>query len=344
MLRDLLRGKAAGLRFRGGGEDPSPRAQLVWALIGVLAVLIAGTTLGVLYVRPPGNATYHALAPETGGVRPGDGVRIAGVPVGRVLSVELRGDTVDIEFIVGDGYRIGADTAVDVRMLTPIGGVYLALRPAGDTPLREPIPPERVRLPFLVTDLLPAAGTVAGQVDTEALRAAVDGAGRALAGAPGALRETVAGLGSVVDAMAQQKQQIEDLLVLSNEYLAAVRDNQQLATEVIRAYAILGPQIVAARGKVEIFSDKVTAVVGLLFDFLSGPYAERVEPLLPPLEQTRDTSRQLLADIEAMIAAAATTLTRLSGLAGPEGRALVDQSGLTVMPPPVCIPVPGAGC
>lgn len=339
-----LPNRTSQVRFGAGGEDPSPRAQLVWALVSVVAVLVAGTALGALYLRPPGNATYHALAPETGGVRPGDGVRIAGVAVGRVLSVELAGDAVDIEFIVDTDHHLGDLTAIEVRMLTPIGGVYVALLPAGSDPLREPVPAERVRLPFLVTDLLPAAGATAAQVDTSALRAAVDGAGRALADAPGALRDTVTGLGAVVGAMAEQKQQIEDLLVLSNEYLAAVRDNQQLATEVIRAYAILGPQIVAARSKVEIFSDKVTAVVGLLFDFLSGPYAEKVEPLLPPLEQTRDHSRQLLAQVDAVIGAAATTLTKLSELAGPEGRALIDQSGLTVTPAAVCIPVPGAGC
>ncbi|MGW0178010.1 MlaD family protein [Nocardia sp. NPDC003345] len=335
---------AGSAAWHGGGEFPGARAQLVWALVSVVAVLIAATTLGVLYLRPPGHTTYHVLLAESGGVRAGDGVRIAGVAVGRVLAVELTADAVDVEFTVATAHRIGDETSVDVRMLTPVGGTYLALRPSGAGPLREPIPAERARLPFLVTDLMPAAGAVAARVDTTALRAAVDGAGRALADAPGAVRDAVTGLGTVVDAMAEQKQQIEDLLVLSDEYLAAVRDNQSLATEVIRAYAILGPQIVAARSKVEIFADKVTAVVGLLFDFLSGPYAERVEPLLPPLEQTRDTSRQLLADVDAVLGALTTTVTKLSELAGPEGRALVDQSGLTVAPRPVCVPVPGAGC
>ncbi|MGW5750858.1 MlaD family protein [Nocardia rhamnosiphila] len=331
-------------RIRSGGEYTTPLAQLMWAFAGVVLVVIAGTALGVLYLNPPATATYHAYLPEAGGVRPGDGVRIAGVHVGRVVSVELTDTAVDVGFLVGTEHRLGDATGVDVRMLTPIGGVYLALLPAGAAPLRDPIPPERTRLPFLVTDLLPAAGAAAGEVDTTALRATVEGAARALDGAPGALRDTVSGLGAVVGALAEQKQQIEDLLALSDEYLAAVRDNEQLATEVIRAYAILGPQIVAARSKVEIFSDKVTAVVGLLFDFLSGPYAEQIEPLLPPLEQTRDTSRDLLGHADAVIAAMAGTVTRLAELAGPGGRALVDQSGLTTPPPPVCIPVPGAGC
>jgi phospholipid/cholesterol/gamma-HCH transport system substrate-binding protein len=327
-----------------GPENPSPRAQLVWALVSVVVVTLAFATVGVLYLRPPGYLTYRLLLPETGGLTAGDSVRIAGVKVGRVLSIRLDEDHVDVEFIVDSGQRLGDRTAVDVRMLTPVGGLYLALLPAGTQPLRTPIPVERARLPFLVSELIPETVRVAEQIDTESLRKTLDAAAHALTDAPGAVRQAVSSLGAVVGALAEQKNQVQGLLELSNEYLGTVRDNEMLATEVIRAYAILGPQIVAARSQVEIFADKVTAVVGLLFDFLAGPYAEKLEPLFFPLERSRDLSRELLSSTDAVIAALTRTLEELSGSAGPEGRALIDQSGLTVHRPDVCLPVPGAGC
>ncbi|WP_280506959.1 hypothetical protein [Nocardia farcinica] len=137
---------------------------------------------------------------------------------------------------------------------------------------------------------------------------------------------------------------MQGLLELSNEYLATARANEVLAAEVIRAYAVLGPQIVAARTEVQIFADKMTAVVGLLFDFLAGPYAESLEPLFFPLEQSADLGRELLATIDGVLAELLGTLEQLAALAGPQGRALIDQSGLTVHRPDVCLPVPGAGC
>ncbi|MGW0248365.1 MlaD family protein [Nocardia goodfellowii] len=338
-------GRATGARyFTLGAEEAPPRAQLLWAMLTVVVLTIAATGIGVAYLHPLGTSTYHLRLPESGGLKSGDGVRIAGVTVGRVLSLRLEEDYVAVEFSVDSTQRLGDRTAVDVRMLTPVGGLYLTLSPAGSAPLRDAIPVDRAQLPYLVNELVPKAAELAEQVDMAALRTALAGVADGLTDAPGAVRDSVSDLESVVTVLATQKQQVEGLLALSNEYLVAARKNQELATEVIRAYAILGPQIVAARSKVEIFADKMTAVVGLLFDFLSGPYAEKVEPLLFPLEQTRNLSGELLDSTNSVIDSMLTTLTKLAQLAGPEGRALIDQSQLAVRPLEVCIPTPGTRC
>ncbi|MET7771682.1 MlaD family protein [Nocardia sp. NPDC005366] len=327
-----------------GGEEISPRAQTVWALASVIVLAIAFAGVGALYANPPGSSAYRLLLPETAGLSAGDGVRIAGVPVGRVTSVQLRDGNVEVAFTVDADQRIGDRTAADIRMLTPVGGLYLALLPAGEKPLRGPIPAERARLPYVIGDLIGESVQITEQVDTRSLRTTLDAASGALTDTPGTVREAVSALGAVIGAMAAQRDQVQGLLELSNEYLSTVHDNQVLATEVVRAYAVLGPQIVAARSEVEIFADKVTAVVGLLFDFLAGPYSETLEPLFFPLEQSADLGRELLASTDAVLGQWRHTLEALAALAGPDGRALIDQSGLTVHRPDVCLPVPGAGC
>ena len=81
-----------------------------------------------------------------------------------------------------------------------------------------------------------------------------------------------------------------------------------------------------------------------LFDFLSGPYQEKVEPIIPHLVEAADSSAELSASVEAMTNSLRATLTGLAAVAGPEGQALVDQSGLTVQRPEVCLPMPGTRC
>lgn len=327
-----------------GAEDAGPRAQMWWAFAGAVLLVVAFAALGTLYLRPPGVSTYHLELPESGGLAAGDEVRIAGVPVGTVSSLELADHHVDVAFTVDSKYHVGDQTSVSVRMMTPVGGLYLAVRPEGREPLTGSIPPERATLPFLVNDLFEEADAVVEQLDTRALRTALDKTAAALSQSPEAINTTVTDLEAVMTVLAQQKTQIEDLLSLSNEYLRTAIDNQDLAVEIIRGYAVLGPQIIAAHEDVQVFADGLAGLSGMLFDFLSGPYAAKIEPLLPPLEEAADQSAQLRDSVDSMMTSMTDTLNGLAAIAGPEGQALIDQSGLTVARPDVCLPMPGIRC
>ncbi|HLS78394.1 MAG TPA: MlaD family protein [Nocardia sp.] len=330
--------------FDLGAEDADPVAQTRWAAagLGVLGVILA--IVAGLYLHPPGTSSYALELPESGGLAAGDEVRIAGVPVGSVSSIALDGDHVDVTFTVDSRYTLGDRTTVSVRMLTPIGGLYLALHPAGEEPLRGPIPAERANLPFLMGELFDEADAVFEQLDPQALRTALDRTAAALTESPDAIGSTVVDLEAVIQILAAQRTQIEDLLALSNEYLSTANANQELALEIIRGYAVLGPKIIAARDDVKIFADALSGLAGLVFDFLSGPYAEKVEPLLGPIEQAADESKELSAQVESMMNSMTTTLDGLAQIAGPEGQVLIDQSKLTVSRPDACLPMPGTRC
>ncbi len=327
-----------------GAEDASPGSQLRWALVSIAVVALVIATTTILYLKPPGDMSYHLTLSESGNLRAGDTVRVAGIPVGKVLGLDLRDDHVDVAFSVDDDVFVGDTTSVAVRMLTPVGGLYLALMPSGAEPLAEPIPQSRAQLPFLVNDLVSSAGGVTDDIDTDALRQAMSTTTRTLDRSPGALRSSVADMQKVLELLAAQKNQIRDLMSLSDEYLGAVRDNKDLITEVIRAYAILGPQTVAAQEKVRVFADSTATLVGVIFDFLAGPYQQKIEPLLPPLVEARDLSRDMVEWAGQVTEQLRTTMVSLGELAGPEGKALVDQSGLTAQLPDVCLPVPGRTC
>ncbi|MFE0748956.1 MlaD family protein [Gordonia sp. NPDC058843] len=327
-----------------GAEDASSGSQMWWATISIAVVALVVATTTFLYLKPPGDNTFHLAVSESGNLRAGDTVRVAGIPVGKVLGLTLRDDHVDVAFSVSNDVFVGDTTSVSVRMLTPVGGLYLALMPSGGEPLREAIPQSRAQLPFLVNDLVSSAVGVTDDIDTDALRTAMSATTRALDGSPGAVRGSVTDMQKVLELFAAQKNQIRDLLSLSNEYLGAVQDNKALITEVIRAYAILGPQTVAAQEKVRVFADSTVILVGVIFDFLAGPYQDKIEPLLPPLVEARNLSREMVEWTDQVADQLRSTLLSLGELAGPEGKALVDQSGLTARLPDVCLPVPGRMC
>lgn len=327
-----------------GAEDASSSSQMWWATVSIAVVAILIATTSILYLKPPGKQTFHLTLSESGNLRAGDAVRVAGVPVGKILGLGLREDHVDVEFSVKSEVFVGDTTSVSVRMLTPIGGLYLAMMPSGTEPLREPIPQTRADVPFLVDDLVSNAVDVTDQIDTDALRDAMSASSVALDDAPGTVRSTVTDMQKVIELFARQKNQIEDLLSLSNEYLGAVLDNKSLITEVIRAYAVLGPSAIASAEETKVFADSLSILVGVIFDFLSGPYQQKLEPLLPPLVEARNVGRDMVGWSTQVVDQMRNTLLSLGELAGPEGKALIDQSGLTTRLPDVCLPVPGRTC
>ncbi len=76
--------------------------------------------------------TYYAQFTDTGGLNPGDKVRIAGVDVGQVRSMEIEGDKVVIGYSLG-GMKIGTDSRANIRTDTILGRKNMEIEPRGST-------------------------------------------------------------------------------------------------------------------------------------------------------------------------------------------------------------------
>src|SRR6478672_3817184 len=97
-----------------------------------------------------GGDTYYAAFAESGGLKAGDEVRIAGVRVGKVDSVELDGDHVTVAFKVATSEQFGPTTNAAIKVKTLLGAMFLSLEPAGAGQMKEEstIPMERTTSPY----------------------------------------------------------------------------------------------------------------------------------------------------------------------------------------------------
>jgi phospholipid/cholesterol/gamma-HCH transport system substrate-binding protein len=98
-------------------------------LLGAVAVVVLLAAVGIVSVVETGMTTYTAELSDAGSVRADDDVRVAGITVGKIKSVTLQSDHVDMSFTVKDDVFIGDATSLEVRMLTIVGGHYLAVQP-----------------------------------------------------------------------------------------------------------------------------------------------------------------------------------------------------------------------
>jgi len=115
--------------------DDSIRADVrVGAFVlAALALLIAGSLwiAGSSWFAPR-RVDYVVRMTDSGGIRPGDRVRVAGVPMGKVLDVELRpGDDLPVRFRISVREEIPISVDASARVVTSgmLGTAFLQIEP-----------------------------------------------------------------------------------------------------------------------------------------------------------------------------------------------------------------------
>ncbi|WP_245669423.1 MCE family protein [Nocardia speluncae] len=330
-------------------EPTNLRRQLRLGIAGICTVAVLGVAVGALYVIPLGKHTYTAELSEAQSVRAGDDIRLAGVPVGEVESLELEPDRVLMRFTVDRDVFVGDRSSLDIRMLTLVGGHYVALFPAGDTPLGDhPIPADRVRLPYSLMETFQDATAPLRETDGDTLRRNLAALDTSIDGAPETLRSVLDTVGSYLDAIERQRTQVSNAIATADEYVTmydgAKTDLGRLMDNVTLMETVLLDKRAELRQALGLLSSVVQRVTALApsWDQTLKPKVQQLADALPRLQEYGN-------QLEPMIDAAQSLSAKLRELAGPGG-VQVDQSGTTVTAPGldpgavVCVPLPGKVC
>src|SRR6476659_1928463 len=122
-----------------------------------------------------GGDTYYAAFSESGGLKANDEVRIAGVRIGKVESVQLDGDHVKVAFRVDNASGFGTDTRAAIKVKTLLGAMYLSLEPAGSGQMESgyEIPEDHTSSPYDVVQAFSGLAQTSAQIDTKQLAKAL---------------------------------------------------------------------------------------------------------------------------------------------------------------------------
>lgn len=324
------------LRSFGTSRDAAAvrRTELQVGVAGILGLALVLLVIGVLYAVPFGTRSYTALLPEAQSVRVGDDVRVAGVPVGKVTGLTLTDDDVEMTFTVADEVFVGAQSSLDIRMLTIVGGHYVALTPAGTTPLgRTPIPADRVRLPYNLAQTFQDAVEPLRAIDGDQLRANLEALSTSIEASPDGLRRTVDGIGQFVAALDRQRADVAAAIAIADEKLGAVDLARGELGRLVEKVSLLETMLADKQNEVRTAVQQLDRVVSRL----AGVQPSWESTLRPLARQLADTVPELVALGDRLqpvidgVAALAQQLTQL-----------VPDDGPT--PAPVCVPVPGRVC
>ncbi len=161
-----------------------------------------------------GGDTYYAAFSEAGGLKANDEVRVAGVRVGKVQSVDLEGDHVRVEFNVENGVDFGPETSATIKVKTLLGAMYLALEPAGEGQMEEDaeIPVERTSSPYDVVDAFSGLASTSERIDTDRLAQSLDTMSALMQNTPEEFQGALRGMSALSQNIAARDEQLNELL------------------------------------------------------------------------------------------------------------------------------------
>ncbi|WP_436794710.1 MCE family protein [Actinospongicola halichondriae] len=296
-------------------------------LVGIATVIAAvAATIGAYAVGSTGlfADTYEvsAVLEETAGLRSGDPVRVAGIEVGRVSSVEPDFDqgVVVVTFDLDSGVELGPETTLEVALATLLGGRYVRLAGPVVEPFLEDLPPEqrripveRTRLPLGVIDALGQLTTTAEELDADAIDELLGRAAelaRDNAGETGDILDDVVTLAEVLNA---RRQQIEDLVDDTVQVTDALAGRDETIARLIDTSQALLAEIATRQDQVRLLLGSGSEAATTLADLIERNRDE-LDTILAGLDATTDVLDGRVAEVDETLAAAGPTVGALADI------------------------------
>ncbi|WP_395308309.1 MlaD family protein [Mycobacterium sp. AMU20-3851] len=238
------------------------------ALIGLsLFMVVALTLTWMVYVtlrRDVAGSTvpYAAVFTDVFGLREGDDVRMAGVRVGRVESVELEGAQAKVSFVVQSDQTVFGNTVASVTYQNIVGQRYLGLSlgKLGETtplPAGSVIPVERTDPSFDVGTLLNGYEPLFSLLDPKHADNLTKGVIASLQGDEGSLTALIDQTAELTDAFAGRDEELGGVITDLNKVAANLaQHNDDLdhivgqAQTVVSTFDARRPELVDSMGSI----------------------------------------------------------------------------------------------
>ena len=289
----------------------SPFARSRWLRLALAALLVATLAVGVYLVWPSrGGHKVIAYFPSAVGLYPGDDVRVVGVPVGKIDSIEPRASDVKITMTVKDDVKVPADARAIIIAPNLVAARFVQLTPAytGGAVLadgaeigldRTAVPVEwdevKEQLTQLSAQLGPQQGSMQGPLSEFVNQAAdtFDGNGDSFRQALRELSQTAGRLGDsrtdlfgtmrnlqvLVNALSNSNEQI---VQFSNHVASVSQVLADSSTDLDNTLGTLNQALTDVRGFLGENNEALIAQIGKLADFtqILTDHSDDIEQIL----------------------------------------------------------------
>lgn len=316
------------------------RNPLLWGFGALVLTTVVALVAAALYINPPGQKMVVFYTDDAASIKPGDQVRIAGISVGKVHDLSLESNQVRVRARVDDDAFVGDQSQVQVRMLTVVGGYYVNIVSLGDRPLgANPIPVERVTMPYSLIQTLADATKITNNVEAKPIKEALDELQSGLSGDNAESLSAVIDAGnSLISTIDKQRGQVSAILNISEEYIRSLSDFGDELKQIVRKASILEQTLVVYGKGLAAALAGVGDIMQVLGTTLGGWYANH-----------RDEALEKIRDFQAKARYwndRAGLIVRMLRLQRNKLERVLDAQNAPpeLLATDLCIPMPGSPC
>jgi len=99
----------------------------IFAILGIIALAILSLSLGKVAILPTPGYTLYALFDNISGLKTSDQVQLAGVQIGKVVTIGLQGERAKIAMRINEGVQIDSDAIAAIKTSGIIGDKYVSI-------------------------------------------------------------------------------------------------------------------------------------------------------------------------------------------------------------------------
>lgn len=261
------------------------RVALACVVVFTLAIGGAMLVIGRTMVDPVEGrqSLYTALFNDASGLYQGNSVRLAGVAVGKVESVEVDGPLARVRFSVQDAHAPEQNSEFAIRYQNLVGQRYLEMIRKPEKADRQksgvPIPTARTISAFDITDLFNGVAPLIGTFDPAELNKFAENVGLVLQGDGAGLAPALQSITKIA-AFAGDRDQLITLIVDNVNKVAAQINGR--SGQVAKLVTTLNASIVKFTSRITVVQESLDAGERVLV-----PFVDVLQTLVGALDNNR---------------------------------------------------------
>jgi phospholipid/cholesterol/gamma-HCH transport system substrate-binding protein len=332
-------------------RDVNQRVVAVVSLMVIGAACAFAYAAGQMHLFDSGYSMSGVFT-DTGGIKKGDDVRVAGVKAGRVTEVGPDYDhgKVIISWYVEEGIHLGRQTRAEVQLSTLLGGRYLRLTGPVAPPYVQSLPAaqrrvplDRTGVPFTVTDALENTTRITQALDQKSVTKLLDATAKIKVPERDQLHTMLANFTQLTKVLNDDNPEIQQLIANSKRVTGTLASKNDQLVRIINASRSLLATLVARRNELAATLGRGNQVVASLTATLTR-HERQIDQILADLHLLTTRLAPNMESLNTGLAVFGPTIAQTANTYGQGGRwieGLLTGLGPLQPPGPVSSRIPG---